>query len=208
MPQNVIDNLVPEETKTVEGIDFHIKRFYIDGHIYKEIDFEDNGKKFHFTEKVQALTLPDFETMMESAGIHLLDVFGDYKLRKFSKKDSRTTNHDFQMMKYLIPLLAVLAGYGFAFVLKPENKSQAKAIAGFQRFVFVVADRDAFASRSLRISTLDNLSIGDFYHGRNFIPDRPRIFLQRRRTRARSRPSRNAYNSVAIVHQPLHACIS
>lgn len=86
--QHVIDNLVPEETKTVDGIDFHIKRFYIDGHIYKEIDFEDNGKKFHFTEKVQALKLEDFETMMENADINLLDVFGDYKLRKFSKKDS------------------------------------------------------------------------------------------------------------------------
>ncbi|RZJ28983.1 MAG: class I SAM-dependent methyltransferase [Flavobacterium sp.] len=86
--QHVIDNLVPEETKTVEGIDFKIKRFHIDGHIYKEINFEDKGKKYHFTEKVQALTLQDFETMMESAGIHLLDVFGDYKLHKYSKKDS------------------------------------------------------------------------------------------------------------------------
>lgn len=84
----VIDNLVPEEIKTVEGIDFHIKRFFIDGHIYKEIDFEDKGQKFHFTEKVQALKLEDFEEMMASADIHLLDIFGDYKLRKFNKKDS------------------------------------------------------------------------------------------------------------------------
>jgi SAM-dependent methyltransferase len=86
--QHVIDNLVPAETKTVDDIDFHIKRFYIDGHIYKEIDFEDKGKKYHFTEKVQAIMLEDFEAMMEDAGIHLLDIFGDYKLRKFSKKDS------------------------------------------------------------------------------------------------------------------------
>jgi len=85
---NVIENLVPEETKTVEGIDFHIKRYYIDDHIYKEIDFEDQGQKFHFTEKVQALTLQHFENMMEQAGIYLLDTFGSYKLQKFSKKDS------------------------------------------------------------------------------------------------------------------------
>ena len=37
----VIANLVPEETKTIDGIDFHIKRYYIDNHIFKEIDFED-----------------------------------------------------------------------------------------------------------------------------------------------------------------------
>lgn len=86
--QHVIENLVPEEVKTVEGIDFHIKRYVIDNHIYKEIDFEDNGEKFHFTEKVQALTLQDFEGMMEEAGIYLLDTFGDYKLKKFFKNES------------------------------------------------------------------------------------------------------------------------
>ncbi|MNF34477.1 Glycine/sarcosine N-methyltransferase [compost metagenome] len=84
----VIDTLVPEETKTVEGIDFHIKRYVKDGHIFKEIDFEDKGQKFHFTEKVKALTLKDFEALMEEAGIFLLDVFGDYKLKKFHKTES------------------------------------------------------------------------------------------------------------------------
>ena len=84
----VINNLVPEEVKTVDGIDFHIKRYVKDGHIFKEIDFEDQGEKFHFTEKVKALTLKDFEEMMEEAGIYLLDIFGDYKLKKFHKTES------------------------------------------------------------------------------------------------------------------------
>ena len=84
----VLETLVPEETKTVEAIDFHIKRYLKDGHIYKEIDFEDKGQKFHFTEKVKALTLRDFEELMEEAGIYLLDIFGDYKLKKFHKTDS------------------------------------------------------------------------------------------------------------------------
>lgn len=84
----VIDNLVPEEVKTVENIDFHIKRYVKDNHIYKEIDFEDNGEKFHFTEKVQALRLADFEKMMEEADIYLLDIFGNYKLQPFYKNQS------------------------------------------------------------------------------------------------------------------------
>src|SRR5574343_432775 len=67
----VLENLVPNEIKTVDGI-----------------DFEDKGKAFHFTEKVQALRLADFEQMMEEAGIFLLDIFGDYKLRKFYKTQS------------------------------------------------------------------------------------------------------------------------
>ncbi len=84
----VIENLVPTEIKTVEGIDFYIKRKVENGFILKEIAFEDKGQKFHFTEKVRALTLEDFEKMMEEAGIYLLDTFGDYKLKKFHKKES------------------------------------------------------------------------------------------------------------------------
>lgn len=86
--EQVIPNLVPEETKTVDGIDFHIKRYVLDDHIIKEINFEDKGEKYQFTEKVKALTLDDFQRMMEEAGIYLLDTFGDYKLKKFHKKDS------------------------------------------------------------------------------------------------------------------------
>jgi SAM-dependent methyltransferase len=85
---NVIETLVPTETKTVDGIDFHITRYLKEGHIYKEIDFEDKGQKYHFTEKVKALTLKHFEELMEQAGIYLLDTFGDYKLKKFHKTES------------------------------------------------------------------------------------------------------------------------
>ncbi|MBY0487676.1 MAG: class I SAM-dependent methyltransferase [Flavobacteriaceae bacterium] len=84
----VISNLVPSEIKTVDAIDFHIKRYVEDNHIIKEIAFEDQGKKFHFTEKVKALTLEDFQKMMDDAGIFLLDTFGDYKLKKFHKNTS------------------------------------------------------------------------------------------------------------------------
>lgn len=84
----VIENLVPEEVKTIENIDFHIKRYVKVNHIYKEIDFEDNGEKFHYTEKVQALRLVDFERMMEEAEIYLLDIFGNYKLQPFYKNKS------------------------------------------------------------------------------------------------------------------------
>ena len=84
----IIANLVPQETKVIDGIVFHVKRYVEDNHIIKEINFNDKGQQFHFTEKVKALTLEDFETMMEEAGIYLLDVFGDYKLHKFYKNES------------------------------------------------------------------------------------------------------------------------
>lgn len=86
--QQVIANLIPEETKEVDGIIFQIKRYELNGFIIKEINFEDKGKKFHFTEKVRAYTLEDFQHIMNEAGIYLLDTFGDYKLKKFHKNTS------------------------------------------------------------------------------------------------------------------------
>ena len=49
---------------------------------------KDQGRKYHFTEKVKALTLKDFQDLMDEAGIFLLDIFGDYKLKKFHKTES------------------------------------------------------------------------------------------------------------------------
>lgn len=86
--QHVIEHLVASETKTVDGIDFHIRRSVEDDHIIKEIAFKDQGEDFCYYEKVKALTLEDFQQMMDEAGIYLLDIFGDYKLRKFYKNES------------------------------------------------------------------------------------------------------------------------
>lgn len=84
----VIANLVPEDVKTVNGIDFHQKRYVKDGYIIKDIDFEYEGEAHAFQERVQAFSLSDFEAMFEEAGVYLLDVFGDHKLRKFQKGTS------------------------------------------------------------------------------------------------------------------------
>lgn len=86
--EKVIPNLVKEEVKTVDNIDFYIKRRFENGYIYKDISFEDKGQNFEFTERVKALSLHDFEKMMDESDIYLLDVFGDYKLGKFYKNTS------------------------------------------------------------------------------------------------------------------------
>ncbi|EPR74539.1 putative methyltransferase [Winogradskyella psychrotolerans RS-3] len=84
----VIGNLIPEDIKTVEGIDFHQKRSVKGGYIIKDISFDADGEHFEFQERVKAFTLKDFETLFEKAGVHLLDVFGDYKLHKYHTQTS------------------------------------------------------------------------------------------------------------------------
>lgn len=85
----VIANLVAEEVKTVDDIEFHLKRFVEDGHIIKDITFTVDGDNHHYQERVRAFTLQDFEALIEEAGMYLLDIFGDYKLRKFDIKTSK-----------------------------------------------------------------------------------------------------------------------
>ncbi|HLT33244.1 MAG TPA: class I SAM-dependent methyltransferase [Aquaticitalea sp.] len=81
----VIENLVPEDVKSIHNIDFHQKRYVKDGYIVKDIAFTHKGEDYKFQERVRAFTLQDFETLLEQADVYLLDVFGDYKLRKFHK---------------------------------------------------------------------------------------------------------------------------
>lgn len=81
--EKVIKNLVSEEVKTIDGIEFHIKRSYDGGHIFKNIKFDDSGKHFDFTERVQALKRSDFEQLLFEAGFELIEMLGNYQLASF-----------------------------------------------------------------------------------------------------------------------------
>jgi len=84
----IIQHLVPEDTKTIQNIKFNQKRYVKDGYIFKDIQFNYKDEEYSFQERVKAFSLEDFESLFEQADVHLLDVFGDYKLRKFDKKSS------------------------------------------------------------------------------------------------------------------------
>lgn len=84
----VIDDLIFYEKKTVEDVQFDIKRAIVDGYIVKDIHFEDKGKSYHFEERVRALTLADFETMLSKAGLNVLHKFGNYDLEVYDEKKS------------------------------------------------------------------------------------------------------------------------
>ena len=77
--KKVVKDLVKSESKTVENIQFNIKRSYKNGFLLKDIYFIDK-QKFHFQEKVQALTLSDFIYLFEEAGLKIINLWGDYSL--------------------------------------------------------------------------------------------------------------------------------
>ena len=84
----VINNLVSENERMIDGITFKLNRQLIDGYIIKDISFEVNGESYHYRERVKAFTLKDFQDMFNKANLQLLDVFGDYKLNPYHKETS------------------------------------------------------------------------------------------------------------------------
>lgn len=89
-PYTVIHNLVPDEVKSVGGIDFHIKKYLEGEYIVKDIRFQDMGQTFHFQEKVKAIRRIRFMEYFENAALELIDLFGDYELNPyFAEKSER-----------------------------------------------------------------------------------------------------------------------
>ncbi len=84
----VIENLVENENKIIDGIEFKIKREFDGSHIYKHIRFTDKERDYHFTERVQALKQDDFEKMLSSNGFKILRIFGDFDLNEYHEKTS------------------------------------------------------------------------------------------------------------------------
>lgn len=85
----VIKNLVAEESKTIDGIRFDIKRFVKDKSIFKTIEFSDQGNNYSYQERVDALTHADFVGYFKAIGLQLIATFGDYHLTPFDLNHSK-----------------------------------------------------------------------------------------------------------------------
>ena len=86
--EKVVANLVPQETKTLEGVTFQITRHMEGKLIVKTIDFEAEGKRYHFQEKVWALTEEDFMEYFTMTDLRLHECFGNYQLEPYDAKTS------------------------------------------------------------------------------------------------------------------------
>lgn len=87
-PYTVINNLVTEEIKKINGIDFHIQKFVKGEYIIKDIKFEDKGEKFHFQERVKAIRRLRFLEYFKHAKLNVVDLFGDYNLNPYIAEKS------------------------------------------------------------------------------------------------------------------------
>jgi len=86
--EKIIANLLAKEQKIIDGIIFDINRELKGRRIIKNICITDGTEKHYFQEKVKALTLNNFNTLITKAGLKIIDIFGNYKLDNFNLLDS------------------------------------------------------------------------------------------------------------------------
>ncbi|MDO6813411.1 class I SAM-dependent methyltransferase [Tenacibaculum soleae] len=86
--EKVKATLVTEEVKTIDGIEFHIKREIKNGFILKHISFIADEKNHTYTEQVKFLTLDKMQTYFKESNLKIKHVFGDYGLNNFDKNTS------------------------------------------------------------------------------------------------------------------------
>jgi SAM-dependent methyltransferase len=79
----VINNLVEYEQKTIEDITFTITKKISNNFIIKDIRFVAEKENFHFQEKVQAISLQQFQKYFANANLKITEIFGDYHLAEF-----------------------------------------------------------------------------------------------------------------------------
>lgn len=83
-----ISKLIKEEVKTEDNVEYKITREYDGKHIFKNIHFTDKGESYKYTERVQALKLNDFETLMKDNKFQIIHTFGDFNLNPFDENTS------------------------------------------------------------------------------------------------------------------------
>ncbi len=85
----VRQNLVRAEEKSLDGIDFSLRKTIRNGRVHKRVHFTTGGRKFVFRERVRLFNLADFQDMFAATGLTLKATFGDYDLSAYDPKNSK-----------------------------------------------------------------------------------------------------------------------
>lgn len=85
----VRQHLIRLESKTLDGIVFHLRKSIRKGRVYKQVDFVTGGRRFQFRERVRLFSLEDFKQLFAASGFQLRRVYGGYDLSEYDPINSR-----------------------------------------------------------------------------------------------------------------------
>ncbi|WCN38826.1 class I SAM-dependent methyltransferase [Aneurinibacillus uraniidurans] len=88
-PEYVRAHLVPESVRDVDGKHIIERRTIEDGFVVKQIIITEQEEERTFWERVRLYSADEMETMLDRAGIKLLDVYGDYTLAPYGPEMKR-----------------------------------------------------------------------------------------------------------------------
>ncbi len=83
-----VKNLVSKETINRDNITFNITRKVENGFIIKNIEVVTENESHNYFERVKCLDFPKIKTYLETVGLKLKAVFGDYDLQEFDEENS------------------------------------------------------------------------------------------------------------------------
>lgn len=84
----IIKNIIPEEKKIIESIEFIITKKIENDFIVKTITFSCGEKNYVFHEKVRALKLDNFKKYFEANQLKIVHLKGNYNLDDFNENTS------------------------------------------------------------------------------------------------------------------------
>ena len=85
----VKETLVPEATIVKDNITFELHKKIEDNQVIKDIKFEDQGKTFHYQEKVKLHSFEKLESLAAKHNLEFVKKWGDYQLNPLSSKTPR-----------------------------------------------------------------------------------------------------------------------
>lgn len=86
--KSTVKALVPREEKSIDGVDFQIKRHYDGKYIRKNIEVNDNKHVYSFEERVRAYGYEELKTMLDLANFEIQNTYGDFNLNPFYEDES------------------------------------------------------------------------------------------------------------------------
>ncbi|MBK8847688.1 MAG: methyltransferase domain-containing protein [Bacteroidetes bacterium] len=84
-----VENLIPDVKVVIhDNIKFEIRKKIEDRFVIKEIVVSDDGREHTFFERVELITLKEFENLFAKAGFLIQQIYGNYKLEPFDINNS------------------------------------------------------------------------------------------------------------------------
>ena len=84
----VLNELIVKQEIIKNGMVFQIHKYIENDFLIKDISFEADHKKHHFTEKLQCLTLSKIKEFAKLSGLKVSHTFGNYQLDVFDENNS------------------------------------------------------------------------------------------------------------------------